>query len=1305
MAGEGGEERAIVNALKNDAEKSIPQAAEHISGFTGDTAATLRGQLESTQSLESSVKDSFDGLNPQNAGKDLMQRTTSTGVQRDVQYYRFSEQELKEAGITSNGVDRIEVGKTDPVDVVSGQLVAATLDVLRQGVLPLMLRRSYASGYRSGALFGPGWASTLDIRILDQQDGIRFLGDAGQTLGYGAPEGLALGLPLFPVHGANWPLTRDGDFYQVQDPDSGLAWRFPREAEGEVRPLQEIRDRNGNSLTFLRDDAGLPVEVRHSGGYGVRVETTDTPAGARISRLRLSPGEGRAGIPLVAYAYDDAGRLVSITEPGGAPYVYEWDEEDRVCGWVDRNGHDYHYRYDESGRVVRAWGAGGYLSSDLAYDGQRRITTVTNGLGHAYKYHYDRYQQVTRIVDPLGGQTLITRDNDGRVLSSTDPLGRAAHNELDRAGLPLRVIGADGAETTFEYNASGRPVRIREPNGAVWRYDYDQAGNMVRKTDPLGAGWQYTYDARGALTSMTDPLGAVTRYTVDEAGLQVGVTDPDGAVWRMERDAFGRVIAYTNPLGQTRRQHLNRQGLPTRTENGAGNPVTYRYDPAGNLVERVDASGATTRHEYGPMNLRTATVDATGARHTFSYDSELRLTRVTGPTGLQWSYGYDAAGRLVSERDFDGRELSYRHDAAGLLRERVNGLGESIFFEYDAAGRLTRRVAGGLEYHYVFDATGQMVRAEGPDTVLEFTRDLLGRATAESLDGRTLTRDYDARGQLTRRVTPSGAVARWSFDAVGNPVALEVPGGSVGFGYDQAGRETQRTLGPAVALRRGYDASGRMQRLSLTAGQQPLQERAYTYRADGAVERVLDRLRGECAYALDPLGRATAVNAEGWTETYAYDELGNIAHASSDPGTEGRTYAGTRTLSLGDDTYDYDAAGRLLAKHRKLASGQTARWSYTWDELDRLVRVETPDHGTWAYAYDPLGRRKAKLALDGNGAVKEQTLFTYDGPRLAEQTRVEADTGVAATITWEYEPGSFVPVTQSQRRSPVAAGGAAADAGADLDDAAVEEQFRAIVADLVGTPLELVAPDGTVTALHAGGGLWGGGAPGAPSDPGPDPCPLRFPGQYFDAETGLHYNLHRYYDPATAAYLSPDPLGLLPAPNPRAYIGNPLTESDPLGLNGELGGIKPPPGANLSDAERVPYGEDPMSKLAITARKQFTDGLTSGKNVAVYLYRDEEGALRGLAIQSDLVHSERLGWSALDSKLGIPKDSIDSIYTELQPCGPIYHDCDRWLSENMEGVPVSYSFDYGPDKAGQTAGMNALKRALTQVRQGNLPKP
>jgi RHS repeat-associated protein len=61
-------------------------------------------------------------------------------------------------------------------------------------------------------------------------------------------------------------------------------------------------------------------------------------------------------------------------------------------------------------------------------------------------------------------------------------------------------------------------------------------------------------------------------------------------------------------------------------------------------------------------------------------------------------------------------------------------------------------------------------------------------------------------------------------------------------------------------------------------------------------------------------------------------------------------------------------------------------------------------------------------------------------------------------------------------------------------------------------------------------------------------CPLRFPGQYHDRETGLAYNLHRYYDPENARYQSPDPLGITPQPNPHAYVHNPTARIDPLGL-------------------------------------------------------------------------------------------------------------------------------------------------------------
>jgi len=103
---------------------------------------------------------------------------------------------------------------------------------------------------------------------------------------------------------------------------------------------------------------------------------------------------------------------------------------------------------------------------------------------------------------------------------------------------------------------------------------------------------------------------------------------------------------------------------------------------------------------------------------------------------------------------------------------------------------------------------------------------------------------------------------------------------------------------------------------------------------------------------------------------------------------------------------------------------------------------------------------------------------------------------------------------------------------------------HAIVTDLIGTPTELLAPDGTL-AWHARATLWGVTAPPSPDEP---TCLLRFPGQYHDPESGLNYNYHRHYDPTTAHYESPDPLGLAPAPNPVGYISNPLKDFDPLGL-------------------------------------------------------------------------------------------------------------------------------------------------------------
>ncbi|WP_240662795.1 RHS repeat-associated core domain-containing protein [Streptomyces sp. WAC 06738] len=134
-------------------------------------------------------------------------------------------------------------------------------------------------------------------------------------------------------------------------------------------------------------------------------------------------------------------------------------------------------------------------------------------------------------------------------------------------------------------------------------------------------------------------------------------------------------------------------------------------------------------------------------------------------------------------------------------------------------------------------------------------------------------------------------------------------------------------------------------------------------------------------------------------------------------------------------------------------------------------------------------------------------------------------------MSWEYD--GLHPLAQSERIT-----------GAEAPQDVIDERFFTIVTDLVGSPTELAGEDGSI-AWHARSTLWGATTWNRDATAY---TPLRFPGQYFDPETQLHYNFHRHYDPDTGRYTTPDPLGLAPAPNPYAYVPNPYTWADPLGL-------------------------------------------------------------------------------------------------------------------------------------------------------------
>ena len=62
---------------------------------------------------------------------------------------------------------------------------------------------------------------------------------------------------------------------------------------------------------------------------------------------------------------------------------------------------------------------------------------------------------------------------------------------------------------------------------------------------------------------------------------------------------------------------------------------------------------------------------------------------------------------------------------------------------------------------------------------------------------------------------------------------------------------------------------------------------------------------------------------------------------------------------------------------------------------------------------------------------------------------------------------------------------------------------------------------------------------------------IRFQGQYYDGETGLHYNRYRYYEPHSARYVSKDPIGLFGGLNNLIYVSDPNQWIDPMGLQNQ----------------------------------------------------------------------------------------------------------------------------------------------------------
>ncbi|MFE9992575.1 RHS repeat-associated core domain-containing protein [Streptomyces sp. NPDC005381] len=1025
-------------------------------------------------------------------------------------------------------------GCGDPVDVATGAMYLEQIDTELPGTLPLRFTRRVASNYSTGWWFGPSWSSTLDQRIEVDGDVVVFVTEDGMLLTYRRPEEPEI--PSYPEQGPRWPLllTADGG-YRVDDPDAGHFRHFSSPVDG-VAVLQRLTDRNGNSISFQYESDGTPTRIVHSGGYSLSVVTDE----GRVTELGLS-GAGGDGIVVKRFTYTD-GNLTGVRGSHDVPLRFDYDERLRIASWTDTNGTAYHYTYDERNRCTVQGGESGHVAFTFCYDGSdaawpdHRVTTVTSPSGSVSRYIVNAECQVVAEVDPLGALTLMTYDSDHRLLSRTDPLGHTTRVANDEWGRPTEIVRPDGARTTYTYNELGLPLTITLPDLATVRCSYDTRGNRTAITEADGAVTRYEYTDAGHMAALVDPLGNTTKVVTNSAGLPVEITDPLGAVIRHDRDVFGRTVRMTDQLGAVTHLAWTLEGrLACQTD--ADGSETWEYDGEGNCLRHQDAAGNITAYAYTYFDLLAERTEPDGARSTYTYDMDLRLTRVSAAAGKSWQFQYDAAGRLLAETDFGGVTTTYTYDPAGQLVSRTNALGQSVVSEYDALGRLVRKSAEGAVTDFRYDLCGRLLEAVGPDATVSMTRDPVGRLLTETVNGRTMTHGYDQLGRRLTRSTPSGVRSTWTYDIAGSAVELDTLGHSVRFARDLAGQEQARYFGRDTVLAHTYDQLGRVATQSLSTPGRARSGRRYSYRSDGVLSDIEGFDGTLSRYELNQAGRVTAAHGPQGVERYAYDEMGGQAQASWPRSLPGQEAIGDRSSQnlvcqrAGAVRYENDEQGRITLRQKSRLSRKPDTWRYEWDAEDRMRAVVTPDGTKWSYAYDPLGRRTAKMRHGENGNVVERVDFAWDGTSLCEQSANSVDLPNLVTLTWEHQ--GLHPVAQIERIM-----------GGQAEDEEIDRRFFGIVTDLVGAPTEMVDEEGEIV-WRTRSTVWGVTAWNRSAT---TYTPLRFPGQVFDPETGLNYSLFRHYDPETARYLSRDPMGLAAGLNPVAYVHNPLTWSDPLGL-------------------------------------------------------------------------------------------------------------------------------------------------------------
>ncbi|EEM4738191.1 type IV secretion protein Rhs, partial [Salmonella enterica subsp. enterica serovar Typhimurium] len=787
--------------------------------------------------------------------------------------------------------------------------------------------------------------------------------------------------------------------------------------------------------------------------------------------------------------------------------------------------------------TVGLLGRGWRLNWETSLRDDDEHITLTGVQGRELRYPKTMLTPGHQIFDPEE-QLYLSRLHDGRYVLHYTDRSYYVFGDFDSDGMayllfmetPHRqriVFGHEGGRLVRIASSSGHHLllhRTQTPagerlsrielvqggtRGNLVEYRYDDNGQLTGVVNRAGTQVrQFAYE-NGLMTAHSNATGFTCRYRWQELDGAPRVTEhdtSDGEHYRFDYDFAAGTTTVTGRQGETWQWWYDRETYITAHRTPGGGMYRFTYNEDHFPVNIELPGGRTVAYEYDIQNRVVKTTDPEGRVTQTQWNGEFdEITRTALDDDAVWKTQYNAHGQPVQETDPEGRVTQYAYDEQGQMCSRT-----------DAAGGTQGGVRRETQQR---DALGRLLRTENEHGQRTFSYNRLDQITAVTLtpteagqqqhrmQADTVRFEYDRSGWLTAEHAGNGSIC-YQRDALGNPTDITLPDGQhlthlyYGSGHllqtaldgltvseyerDSLHRQIMRTQGQ-LATYSGYDDDGLLSwQRSLASGSAPVlpgqrparqgcvTSRDYYWNNHGEVGTIDDGLRGSVVYSYDRSGYLTGRSGQMYDhDRYYYDKAGNLLD------NEGQgAVMSNRLPGCGRDRYGYNEWGELTTRR-----DQQLEWN-AQGQLTRVISGNTETH----YGYDALGRRtrKATYGRHTGHTARSRTDFVWEGFRLLQENVQQQ-----GWRTYLYDA--------EQPYTPVAS----------VTGRGESRQVWYYHTDVTGTPQEVTAADGTlVWAGYIRG--FGENAADISNSGAYFHQPLRLPGQYFDDETGLHYNLFRY---------------------------------------------------------------------------------------------------------------------------------------------------------------------------------------------------